>query len=313
MTVRRWRAAAVGACAVTWAAGTPAQEPSLADVLARASAYVEEYERQFSALVAEEQYFQEVRTTGNPTAAGRPLSRENPGGGSVGSSVGSQIGRRTLRSDYLLVQLGSGAGWVPFRDVFELDGKPVRDREDRLFALFMTQSFETSMEQAERIMAESARYNIGTVWRSINTPTLALTFLHADTQPRFEFRRRGRERVAGREAWVLEYRETERPTLIKTNNERDLPVTGRLWVDPATGLVLRTNVVAADPFVRATVTVTFREDEDLELWVPGQMDEHYRAARTPDIHGRATYMNYRRFQVTTDEAIRRPPGVVHQR
>ena len=45
------------------------------------------------------------------------------------------------------------------------------------------------------------------------------------------------------------------------------------------------------------------------MWVPVQMDEAYRATGDArDISGVAKYGKYRRFHVSTDEAIRKPPG-----
>jgi hypothetical protein len=96
-------------------AGT-AQESavSLDQVLARASAYVGGYEQAFSLLVAEERYVQEIRRP-DTVGGGGNLSQRNPGGGfSTGGGVRS---RRVLRSDYLLIRLGGGGGWMPFRDV----------------------------------------------------------------------------------------------------------------------------------------------------------------------------------------------------
>ncbi|MFP5378658.1 MAG: hypothetical protein ACLGHP_02690 [Vicinamibacteria bacterium] len=303
------RAAVVTAAAVAAAvAATGAQEASLADVLARAGQYVTGYERRFAVLVAEERYVQEIHKPVMAPIDRGNLSRNNPGGGSFGGGGGVSQ-RRTLVSDYLLVQLEMGAGWMPFRDVFSVDGKPVRDREDRLTDLFIKPHTDAAFDQAARIVADSTRYNIGAVTRTVNIPTLALMFLHPDLRPRFEFSPHGTEVVEGRTAWVLEYRETRRPTLVRTSNGRDLAMTGRLWVDPATGVILRTNLTAADPLVRATVTVSFRNDEKLDLWVPALMEEHYKASNdVNDIHGTATYSNYRQFQVTTDEATRKPPG-----
>lgn len=307
------RAAAMTAVAVAAVAAAGTQETTLADVLARAGQYVTAYERRFSVLVAEEHYVQEIhKPVVAPIDRGN-LSRNNPGGGSFGGGGGVSQ-RRTLVSDYLLVQLDMGAGWMPFRDVFSVDGKAVRDREDRLTALFIKPHTDAAFDQAARIVADSTRYNIGAVTRTVNIPTLALMFLHPDLRPRFEFTERGTEVVEGRTTWVLEYRETHRPTLVRTSHGRDLAMTGRLWVDPATGVIVRTNLTAADPLVRATVDVAFREDQKLDLWVPAQMAEHYKATNdVNDIHGTATYSNYRQFQVTTGEATRKPPGGAPER
>ncbi|HUE88164.1 MAG TPA: hypothetical protein VMO26_18985 [Vicinamibacterales bacterium] len=288
-------------CAVGGAAF--AQPPALGVLLERATAYVSEYEHAFSLLVSEEYYVQEIRRPLNP---GANLSRANPGGGMQGGDVRS---RRVLRSDYLLVQLGAGSGWMPFRDVFELDTGKVRDREDRLAQLFLSNEAER-FELADRIMAESTRHNLGNVTRTINIPTLAMMFVHPRVRDRFTFAAGGEELVGGRTVHRVHYRETAKPTLIKTTRGRDLMLEGQLWIDAETGAVVKTALTAADPAVRATVTVTFRRDEALAIWVPEQMDEYYKAYNALDeIFATATYSNVRRFQVYTDEKIRKPPGM----
>src|SRR3954471_23369483 len=91
-----------------------AQEPSLAVVLERAAEYVAAFHRQFAGVVAEERYQQEVKAF--PRRAGQlanPMTTE-------------------LRSDLLLVRPSNGDGWTEFRDVFEVNSVPVRDRTDRL-------------------------------------------------------------------------------------------------------------------------------------------------------------------------------------
>src|SRR6185295_13941168 len=73
----------------------------------------------------------------------------------------SQTGsRRELKSDFLLVQPTPTGEWIPFRDVFEVDGAPVRDRQQRLAALFLKPSTD-ALERANAIADESARYNLG--------------------------------------------------------------------------------------------------------------------------------------------------------
>ena len=72
-----------------------------------------------------------------------------------------------------------------------------------------------------------------------------------------------------------------RPTLIKTSRGRDLALTGILWIDPFTGTVIKTELNAADPIVRCQVTVTFRRDEALDLWVPEKMEEYDKAVQRP--------------------------------
>ena len=80
--------------------------------------------------------------------------------------------RRTLRSDILFMQ-DDRFGWVEFRDVAERDGFPVRDREERLLALF-------SKPNADRLKQAQRTSKRGTVQhrtrrRSITVPHLPLT------------------------------------------------------------------------------------------------------------------------------------------
>ena len=93
---------------------------------------------------------------------------------------------RTLRSDLLLVHPVGADAWMQFRDVTEVDGKKLKDRNDRLARLFLEPSRNTAA-QSRRIMDESARYNIGDIERNINLPVLALAVLDRRMQPGFRF------------------------------------------------------------------------------------------------------------------------------
>ena len=75
---------------------------------------------------------------------------------------------------------------MQFRDVTEVDGKKLKDRNDRLARLFLSPSKSTA-SQARKIMDESSRYNIGDIERNINLPVLALVVLDRNMQPGFEF------------------------------------------------------------------------------------------------------------------------------
>ena len=47
--------------------------------------------------------------------------------------------------------------FASFRDVFDVDGRPVRDRDQRLQKLFLSAPAATAIDQAQRIADESAR------------------------------------------------------------------------------------------------------------------------------------------------------------
>jgi len=264
-------------------------------IIGSAMRYVMAYEQKFSLLVAEETYVQELQRPPNP---GDNLSQRNPGGG---MRAGGAIERRVIKSDFLLVQLGGdGEGWMPFRDAFEVKGAKVRDRDDRLLKLFQGNDSER-FEKGALLSGDTAKHNLGNVARTINIPTLAMMFLHPRVNERFEFTDEGEETIDGRVLRRAAYREAARPTLIKTTRGRDLALTGRLWIDPFTGTVVKTELNAADPAVRCAITVTFKRNEALDFWVPSQMDEYYKAALGLDeIVATATYANFRRFLKAVD-------------
>jgi hypothetical protein len=259
-------------------------DPELQPTLARVAAYLESYLRDFSSVVVEEDYHQ--RIVSGTALAGRPTFRR-------------------LKSDLLLVQTASTEGWTPFRDVFEVNGTPVRDREDRLRKLFLEKP-ETAMVEALRISQEGARYNIGRIYRTINVPTLALVFLTPARVSSFRFERRDEEVVEGIRAWRLDFEEVGRPTVVRqADTGRDLPSSGSLWVDPLTGRIVKTIVRNGDEAFRVESTVVYRPNDALGLWAPAEMREIYRMVNgTETIMGSATYSRFRRFQVTTAESIR---------
>jgi hypothetical protein len=259
-------------------------------VLSSGMRYAMNYEQRFALLAAEEHYEQQILRPPNP---GSNLSRTNPGGGMQG---GGPMSMQSIKSDFLLVQLGGdGEGWMPFRDAYEVKGKKLRERDDRLLKLF-TSADKGRFEKAAQYSSESAKHNLGNVARTINIPTLAMMFLHPRVNERFEFVDGGEETIGGRIVRKATFREVARPTLIKTTRNRDLALTGFIWIDPFTGTVVKTEMNAADPVVRCQVIVTFRHDEDLDLWVPDRMDEYYKAySGLDDILATATYTNVRKI------------------
>jgi hypothetical protein len=281
------------AVALMAAAVSLAQAPaSLESVLDRATAYVAGYERQFRVLAAEERYVQEIRRN---DGVGGNLTRANPGGG---FQPGGMVKRTIIKSDWALLRLGDGGGWLPFRDAFEVNGTRVRDEDDRDRLLdLLLEPAAGAFDDARRLSAETAKYYLGSVTRTINIPTLALHFVQPEMRPRFTFTRAREESLAGRVAWVVAFSETSRPTVVKTTKGADLALTGQLWIEPATGAILKTQLTAADPVVRADITTTFRREGALDIWLPDRMEEFYKANLDfNEIYGTATYGEYRRFR-----------------
>jgi hypothetical protein len=262
------------------------QQPEAAGLLARAAAYLESYEKAFSVVVSEETYTQELQI--DPRLTTRPVG--------VDQTVRKE---RTLRSDVLQTSIGQQE-WMAFRDVYEVDGQAVRDHDTRLQKLFLDTPSQ-AVEQARRIVAESARFNLGTLRRDINVPTMALTYLRASNQPRSVFTVAGRKDVGGVPATILEFKEIATPTIIRTPGA-DLPATGRFWIDSASGRVLKSEISIADRRAAAKITVTYGSVPKLTLWVPIVMIEEYTGAET--ISAKATYSRFRQFNVSVGQVIK---------
>ena len=265
-------------------------------MLERAAAYVADFHLQLSGVVAEERYVQEVKA----------FARRQ---GRLATPMRSE-----LHSDLLLVRPANGGNWTEFRDVFEVNGIPVRDRSDRLTRLFLEGS-PSAQEQIGKILDESSRFNIGDITRNINTPVFALQILEQANQRRFKFKRTSNrvpatvtrdEAVAGvfraeAEVWAVEFEEQQSGTLIKTERLRDLPSRGRFWIDPLTGRVLMSELIAKNRQIAATVDVSYQSEPLVGFLVPVEMRENYQDRRGSRIEGIAEYGRFRQFQVNVDE------------
>lgn len=263
--------------------------PTLAEILERAGEYVTAFEHDASGVVLEESYRQSLRR-------------------------GSQAETRFLSSEVVLVALPGETGLFGFRDVVQVNGRTLADRDERLQKLFLHPS-EEGRVQAEAILDESARFNLGSTVRNFNLPTLVLGFLRPPIQPRFTFRDRGKANVSGRLARRVAYEEHARPTLIRDpTRDEDQVAQGTLVLDEETGAVLRTELHLDNARARTQVTVDYRWVDTLELWLPGEMTESYegpggapgRVGGFESITTAARYSKPRRFGVTTEETITPP-------
>ena len=267
---------------LTAAAGPRASDdqrtPSIKDVMRRVGAYVDGYGAKASVVVATEEYTQELR-----------------------GSSGNGPDRRRLLADFAIVKVDSLNAWWGFRDVLEVDAMQVRDRDDRLVRLLT----ETAgrYDEARRLSDESARFNIGGIHRNFNVPTTALFFFRSENHDRFKFSAKG---VSPDGIWEITFRETSRPTLIRTPTGDSVISKGSIWVNAADGTVVRT-LLEVDGFVnqsgrRSTgtgrVDVQYRRVPELDMWLPEWMNEEFNATRggeTEAITGRAWYSKYRQF------------------
>ena len=249
-----------------------AQTVRLGDVIARLDRYLLDYEERLANVVAEETY--------------RQWAEEGP-------TYRRFKTERILRSDFALT-LTPERNRVGYRDTFEVDGSPVRDRDERLERLLS----DGAIGQAARIAEQNARFNLGQhlITRNLNIPTFALEIMHPRFRNRFRVRRTGADALEGRLGWLIEFRERERPTLVRTPEGRDQASRVAAFVDMQTGEVLRT--VLTWEHVKGSITVSYGHAPRIPVRVPIRMDEHYVTRTGEIVAGEATYANFRQFETS---------------
>jgi hypothetical protein len=285
MTCLRVLAVVVAACALMMVPPVSLRARADSDhLLALAGIYVERLARAMSNVVVQEDYEQVVR------------------GGTTGAS------RRT-RADLATIDAGP-AGWVEFRDVYEVDGHPVRDRDDRVARLLNAPTAD-ALAQAKRVAAESARFNLNvggmTVDRTVNTPLTVLRFLRPRNQRRSSFRVDGVAVRNGVRCQIVGFVERARPSLIESPDGTS--VRGTFWIEPSTGRVLGSELEIEAPLgafgaIRARLAVDYAYAATAALWLPSRMDEIYDIGGSATMTGRATYSHVRQFSVSTDATVR---------
>ena len=250
-----------------------AQTFRLSDVVSRLDGYLQGYEDRLANVVAEEAYRQRVEQ---------------------GPTTGRLTTTRMLRSDFALTLTSERNRWVGYRDTFEVDGVPVRDREERLEQLLRS----GAVRQAARIAELNARFNLGEelLARNINIPTFALEMMNPRIRDRFSVRRMGTDVLDGRPRWFIEFRERERPTIVRTPERRDQASRVVALVDIETGEVLQT--VLTWERVKGSIEVSYGYVPGIPVRVPIHMVERYVTRSGEIVAGEATYTNFRQFETS---------------
>ena len=267
-----------GLFSVAAGALSDAQTLTFAEVMRNAHEYVSVYEdHKLSTVSARERYHQQWL-----------------------ASDATIKGERTMLSDYVLLQLPD-EDWVALRDVYEIDGTAVADRSARLKTLFAGPR-ERLGERAMAMAKESAGFNLGELYyRTVNLPTFTLRALRPANRQRIEFNKAGEELIDDTRTWVVAFSEAKGPTFSATPDGRDIPSHGRFWVEPDTGVVVRSEMILGGTrrlSARATITVTYRLEPSLGFRVPIEMRERYdnpRRKRDDKVIAVATYSDFRRF------------------
>lgn len=251
--------------------GAPAvhtQSPEIDELRRRVAAYTRRFITQFSNVVTEEEYDQRF------TISTR---------------------RRRLTSDFLLVAYPGKKDLVMvFRDVRQVDGKAVRDQEDRIVRL-LVQPFDNAVRRARDIHRDGLRFNVDN--GRMMDPLTAIGYLQLEYQGGFRISLGSLAPDIGPD--VREIDLLPIPARGRTASQ------ARAWVSESTGEVFKTELRSGFGARAQVTTTTFSPDPVLKIRVPSEMrDEVPRGG--DDFIGVATYSNVRRFEVTTESVVTVP-------
>ena len=250
------------------------QDNKIEELIAKTAAYVSQFVDQFSNVVAEETLVQETT-----------IPRR----------------KRTMRGDFLLVRYPGDSQWQAFRDVAEVDGKPVRDKEERLTKLFLEPA-ANAVRRARELQQAGARYNLLDIG-SLNNPLTVVAFLQNGYRERFRFTLAGLDKKLGPTVRQVQFQEFKLPTIIKGNGNQDILSRGLAWIEEDTGRVVKTELRIGSRSTPISIITEYKFDEELGINVPVTMRDWYPDG-TGEIRGVATYGRFRRFQVTTTEEVK---------
>jgi hypothetical protein len=240
-------------------------------------------------------------------------------GGSCGGTEGENIYRIRVATDVMTTLANHLAGirgrrvsvlWVSEESRMTSPAQSAagagsrREAESRRTDLFLSPTRE-SLARAETIAGEASRFNLGRLRRNLSYPTMALIYLRQAHQSRSRFEQDGTARVDGRHTSVLRFRETARPSLVRDGADNAV-ATGRFWIEPDTGRVLRTQVTFDAARTTGTITVAYGPTPVVPFLVPVSLEEEYqvRLGDTPPLRtaeiigGRGRYSNFRQFRGT---------------
>ncbi len=241
---------------------------SLDAVLGKAAEYLRDYREQLTYVMATER------------------SKQTLVGGFGGRT------EETLASDVYFVYIPADKVWMAVRDVEIVDGKVIKDRDN------VRELLNSGHVGAARALKDrNARYNLGTILRNFNEPTLSLLVLDDQHRNRFTFQRQG----ARGSSVTVSFVENAQPTLIIDTGGKPSFSRGDFTIDGSTGRVERANLrVRLSGGIDASLTTTYRADSKLKMWVPATFSEEYiLGGRRPEkINSESKYSDFSRFDVS---------------
>lgn len=237
------------AVAVLHVPASAQKEPSTADVLRAVTEYLASYAPRVSGVTLEEEYTL------------RDVSR------------GRLMLTRRITSDLVLLNLSGLV--VGLRDPFAVDDNALRERTPRITSLLSKPS-EAAWARAQAYAGESLRFFQEDLVIRLNDPTFALRFVAPGNQARVTYKIDGRKKIGAVETVVLRFQETRtKPPNYILDTPGKAVAAGRVWVDPASGRIHRTELSMNSDSESGHIIVEYAREAALDLWLPSSMLDTY--------------------------------------
>ena len=218
------------------------QAPSAGDLVTAATTYLKTYAQKVSGVTLEE----ELMLTENAMA-----TRSTP-----------------QRISSTVTLLNVGGEMMAMRDLYAVDKKPLREKESRITRV-LAEPTPTTWMAAQQYSREHAIYLRANVVLWFSDPLLVTRCLTAHARTRPTFKVDGSKRMNGVQVYALRFQETDKEPASSILQMPSTPlVSGRFWMEPATGRIHQTEFWSESKVHTVRVQVSYAPHEALGLLLP---------------------------------------------
>jgi hypothetical protein len=247
------------------------QAPGLDDIVNAVRRFVSAYEDKLTLIVSDESYVQHAIEFGARSASSPVL----------------------MKSEMFFAFTPKTKEWLAVRDIKSVNGQAVKKGPD-VGSLLSTMPAKVA---ASVVKLYNSRYNVGYIVRNYNEPTLSLLLFDVNWHEDLEFRLEHIDDDHGVAVATIAFRERSAPTLIVDLSQQPVLSSGEAVVETETGRVRKILFKSPIDNVVSELETTYALDRKLGAWVPETFVEHYVSAGGEEVVCRATYSNFRRFEV----------------
>lgn len=261
--------------ATTRAQQSPPPDAALSQLVALASGWTSRFEQGLSGLLFRERYLQRtmVAHTERQGDSASELVK-------VPENTTRHIPREVLlEASAFMLKPPASRDVVVYRDVYRVGTEDVSSDAERLKKLIAAGTPD-SLREARQITDGSARFTLVGVPRRIDSPTMVFAYLAPGMLPGLRVRATERGKIDGLDVIVVEFQEAARPTVVRGPANEDVPATGRFWIHPQSGAVVRAQIVLGAGATQGRVDVSLEMNQALGVWVPKEMTEVWQTGAT---------------------------------